>query len=228
MCRAIVLLFFSFDPGVLRHGCAGPASRHRRHETSCCRRSSRRICRRGSARSALAAVFSAEVSTCDAILFMLSTSLSKDLYKRFLKPARHRPAGAARRAGRRDRRRPARHGDRHPARGPGRRACLFSTRWSASACSSRSSPAWPAVAAARRKRWPRSSPGSRRSSRSISRPTEGIRHFQSQPHWLIAASLGSACLPRRGARRWRSPACWSSSQARCGDGACGVRGEPRR
>lgn len=35
----------------------------------------------------LAAVFSAEVSTCDAILFMLATSLSKDLYKRFLNPA---------------------------------------------------------------------------------------------------------------------------------------------
>ena len=35
---------------------------------------------------ALAAVFSAEVSTCDAILFMLSTSLSKDLYKRFVNP----------------------------------------------------------------------------------------------------------------------------------------------
>jgi solute:Na+ symporter, SSS family len=35
---------------------------------------------------ALAAVFSAEVSTCDAILFMLSTSLSQDLYKRFLRP----------------------------------------------------------------------------------------------------------------------------------------------
>jgi SSS family solute:Na+ symporter len=34
----------------------------------------------------LAAIFSAEVSTCDAILFMLSTSLSKDLYKRFLAP----------------------------------------------------------------------------------------------------------------------------------------------
>lgn len=34
----------------------------------------------------LAAVFSAEVSTCDALLFMLATSLSKDLYKRFLKP----------------------------------------------------------------------------------------------------------------------------------------------
>ena len=35
---------------------------------------------------ALAAVFSAEVSTCDAILFMLATSLSQDLYKRFVNP----------------------------------------------------------------------------------------------------------------------------------------------
>jgi SSS family solute:Na+ symporter len=35
----------------------------------------------------LAAVFSAEVSTCDAILFMLSTSLSQDLYKRVINPA---------------------------------------------------------------------------------------------------------------------------------------------
>src|SRR4029453_16049463 len=35
---------------------------------------------------ALAAVFSAEVSTCDAILFMLATSLSKDLYHRFVNP----------------------------------------------------------------------------------------------------------------------------------------------
>jgi SSS family solute:Na+ symporter len=36
---------------------------------------------------ALAAVFSAEVSTCDTILFMLSTSTSKDLYQRFVNPA---------------------------------------------------------------------------------------------------------------------------------------------
>lgn len=35
----------------------------------------------------LAAVFSAEVSTCDALLFMLSTSLSQDMYKCFLNPA---------------------------------------------------------------------------------------------------------------------------------------------
>lgn len=39
----------------------------------------------------LAALFSAEVSTADAILFMLSTSLSQDLYKRFL----NREAGDA-------------------------------------------------------------------------------------------------------------------------------------
>jgi SSS family solute:Na+ symporter len=36
---------------------------------------------------ALAAVFSAEVSASDAILFMLATSLSQDLYRRFLDPA---------------------------------------------------------------------------------------------------------------------------------------------
>ncbi len=35
---------------------------------------------------ALAAIFSTEVDTCDAILFMLSTSASQDVYKRFLAP----------------------------------------------------------------------------------------------------------------------------------------------
>jgi len=34
----------------------------------------------------LAAIFSAEVSTADAILFMLATSLSQDLYRRFVQP----------------------------------------------------------------------------------------------------------------------------------------------
>ena len=34
----------------------------------------------------LAAVFSAEVSTADTVLFMLSTSLSKDIYKRYVVP----------------------------------------------------------------------------------------------------------------------------------------------
>ena len=36
---------------------------------------------------ALAAIFSAELSATDAILFMLSTSLAVDLYKTFLRPA---------------------------------------------------------------------------------------------------------------------------------------------
>ena len=36
---------------------------------------------------ALSAVFSTEVDTCDAILFMLSTSASQDVYKRFINPA---------------------------------------------------------------------------------------------------------------------------------------------
>jgi SSS family solute:Na+ symporter len=35
---------------------------------------------------ALAAVFSTEVDTCDAILFMLATTTSKDIYKRVFKP----------------------------------------------------------------------------------------------------------------------------------------------
>ena len=35
----------------------------------------------------LAAIFSAEVSSADAILFMLATSLSRDLYRRFVHPA---------------------------------------------------------------------------------------------------------------------------------------------
>src|SRR6185503_471445 len=36
---------------------------------------------------ALSAVFSTEVDTCDTILFMLSTSISKDVYKRHFNPA---------------------------------------------------------------------------------------------------------------------------------------------
>ena len=46
----------------------------------------------------LAAVFSAEISAADAVLFMLATSLSQDLYKRFVNPAASRSAGAERRA----------------------------------------------------------------------------------------------------------------------------------
>ena len=66
---------------------------------------------------ALAAVFSAEVSTCDAILFMLATSLSQDLYKQFVEPAGRRQDRAARRQargrGRRCHWRAARHSAAH-------------------------------------------------------------------------------------------------------------------
>ena len=49
----------------------------------------------------LAAVFSAEISAADAVLFMLTTSLSQDLYKRVRQSRGRRRAGAA--GGARDR-----------------------------------------------------------------------------------------------------------------------------
>ena len=59
---------------------------------------------------ALAAVFSTEVDTCDAVLFMVSTTLSKDIYKRHINPEasdRQPPVGRScdRRRGGRARRR---------------------------------------------------------------------------------------------------------------------------
>ena len=51
-----------------------------------CRRCCCTACRRSSARIGLAAVFSAELSAADAVLFMLTTSLSQDFYKRFVQP----------------------------------------------------------------------------------------------------------------------------------------------
>ena len=42
---------------------------------------------RSAARSALAAIFAAEVSTADAVLYMLAGSITNDLYKRFLHPS---------------------------------------------------------------------------------------------------------------------------------------------
>ena len=61
---------------------------------------------------ALAAVFSAEMGACEAILFMLSTSLSQDLYKRVVNPQRNAGAGVDGGAGRRIRRRQRRHAAR--------------------------------------------------------------------------------------------------------------------
>ena len=66
----------------------------------------------------LAAVFSAELSAADAVLFMLTTSLSQDFYKRFVNRRRSDRAGAARHAHDRCRRRRARRD-----RGDHRRGC---------------------------------------------------------------------------------------------------------
>ena len=60
---------------------------------------------------AMAAVFSTAVDTCDGILFMLSTSMSQDVYRRHRQPACDRRAIAARRA---DDCRGRRHGRRDP------------------------------------------------------------------------------------------------------------------
>ena len=48
---------------------------------------SRTTCRRWSARFALAAVFSAELSTADAVLVMLATSGARDFYRGFVRPS---------------------------------------------------------------------------------------------------------------------------------------------
>ena len=61
---------------------------------------------------ALAAVFSAEVSAADAVLFMLTTSFSQDLYKRFIEPGCATMPGAAGGAARDGRERRARRGAR--------------------------------------------------------------------------------------------------------------------
>ncbi len=58
---------------------------------------------------ALAAVFSTAVDTCDAVLFMISSSATKDLYKRFINPSASDATLLQRR--------PAHHGRRRDGRG---------------------------------------------------------------------------------------------------------------
>ena len=73
--------------GPARDGRPSGAGPHRPLPTSCCRPSSRELLPPWLGALALAAVFSTEVDTCDAILFMISTSVSKDLFQRYLRPA---------------------------------------------------------------------------------------------------------------------------------------------
>ena len=85
--NALALLAFAFVPVLLGHGGARGAAGHRRTPTRCCRRVLTQLLPPWLGAIALAAVFSTAVDTCDAILFMISTSASKDLYKRFINPA---------------------------------------------------------------------------------------------------------------------------------------------
>ena len=89
---------------------------------------------------ALAAMFSAEVSTCDAILFMLSTSISQDVYQRF-QPCSVARRRAARRADRGHRRRHGGDVPGDPARDRGRRLSIFYSMLSPR-CSYRSPAVW--------------------------------------------------------------------------------------
>ena len=79
-------MLFAFVPVLLRHErarrrCPGSPIR-----TWCCRRVFLQLLPPWLGALALAAVFSTEVDTCDAILFMLSTSVSKDIYRRHVNP----------------------------------------------------------------------------------------------------------------------------------------------
>ncbi len=83
---AIAQLIFSFFPVLLGMAARVNHPGHRQPERGAAHGDALRASGLVGA-LALAAVFSAEVSTCDAILFMLATSSSKDLYQRFVNPA---------------------------------------------------------------------------------------------------------------------------------------------
>ena len=102
----------------------------------------------------LAAVFSAEVSAADAVLFMLATSLSQDLVQALRQSRRVRPAGREGRAGRVGRAAPSPPSWSRCRRRAWSTRSGSSTPWSASACSSRSSPACICAVRRRSTRWP--------------------------------------------------------------------------
>jgi SSS family solute:Na+ symporter len=83
--NAIALLVFAFIPpilGMAAHALHPDLARHEQALPALLTRDLPPLV--GSL--GLAAVFSAELSSADAILFMLATSLSQDLYRRFLRP----------------------------------------------------------------------------------------------------------------------------------------------
>ena len=174
----------------------------RRTASSRCRCCSCTTCRLWVGALGLAAVFSAEVSAADAVLFMLATSLSQDLYKRFVNPAADRRAGAdASRAcavGRRRHARRRRSRCVSPTRD--RRARASSTRCSASACSCPIVAGLYCAARARSRRWRRSRAAWRRCwPCSCATGGRGVRHrlTPALAGLLRPRAAGAAFRPRR-------------------------------
>ena len=95
-CNALGLLLYAIVPVVLGHDCARCASPRCESPDLALPMILMHGLPLAVGTLGLAAVFSAELSAADAVLFMLTTSLSQDLYKRFVNRRRRRAAGAAR------------------------------------------------------------------------------------------------------------------------------------
>lgn len=85
LLNGIVQLFFAFFP-MLIGMCAFAAFPDLSNQELALPKAMKEMMPFGISALALSAIFAAEVSTCDTVLYMLATSLSKDLYQTFIKP----------------------------------------------------------------------------------------------------------------------------------------------
>ena len=85
MLNAVVQFGFAFLPMILGM-CAYAAFPDLKNPELALPTAMKELMPFGVAALALAAIFAAEVSTADAVLYMLSSSIANDLYKTFFKP----------------------------------------------------------------------------------------------------------------------------------------------
>ena len=85
LLNGIVQLFFAFFP-MLIGMCAFAAFPDLSNQELALPKAMKEMMPFGISALALSAIFAAEASTCDTVLYMLATSLSKDLYQTFIKP----------------------------------------------------------------------------------------------------------------------------------------------
>lgn len=83
--NGIVQLLFAFLPTIIGM-CAFAAFPELGNQELALPKAMKEMMPFGISALALAAIFAAEVSTCDTVLYMLATSLSKDLYQTFFRP----------------------------------------------------------------------------------------------------------------------------------------------